>query len=87
MRDASLATIQGCVLLGTLCFVDGESEAEALYYAAALRLGLILDLSNRPCATELERQINLRGTLMQIYLDFCTSFTNLYFSMVDPLYD
>lgn len=61
MRDPSLTTVQGCILLGTMCFVDGKSEAEALYYATALRLGLILNLPQKRCTSELEREINLRG--------------------------
>jgi hypothetical protein len=61
MRDISLTTVQACVLLGTLCYVDGRSDAEAVYCAAAVRLGHLLDLPRRPCLTALERQINLRG--------------------------
>lgn len=67
MRDVSIVTIQGCILLGTMCFVDGKSEAEAIYYSTALRLGMILDLPRRHCATELERQINLRGKILFIF--------------------
>lgn len=61
LRDISLTTIQLCVLLGTLCYVDGRSEAEAVYYGTATRLAAIIDLPKRNCATELERQINSRG--------------------------
>ncbi len=61
MGDISVTTIQACILLGTFSYVGGASEAEALYYAVAVRLALILDLPRRSCDTELERQINLRG--------------------------
>jgi hypothetical protein len=61
IRDISVTTIQACILLGTLCYVDGKSEAEAVYYATAARLAIILDLPRRQCATELEHQIHLRG--------------------------
>ena len=74
MRDTSVATIQACILLGTLCFVDGKTEAEALYYATALRLGLILNLPQKQCATELERQIHLRGKFL-VLLDECRMLT------------
>ncbi|KAG9258012.1 NADH dehydrogenase [Emericellopsis atlantica] len=60
MRDLSIVTIQGCLLLGTMCFVDNKAATETLYVATAIRLGLILDLPQRKCQTELERQINLR---------------------------
>lgn len=62
MRDISLRTVQACILLGTLCYVDGKGEAESLYFAAALRLALVLDLPHRSCSTALERESNLRGT-------------------------
>ena len=62
VRDISLTTVQACILLGTLCYVDGKGEAESLYFAISLRLALILDLPRRPCNTALERQSHLRGT-------------------------
>jgi hypothetical protein len=61
MTNISVTTIQACVLLGTISFSECKTEAEALYYAVANRLAFILDLSNRPVADEIERQVNLRS--------------------------
>lgn len=61
LRVMSIATIQACILLGTLCFAEGRTDSESLYYAAANRLALLMDLPRRPVSNELERQINLRG--------------------------
>lgn len=61
-RDVSLSTIQACVLLATLCFTEGNTQAEAVYYATANRMAMILDLPNREAPSELEHQIDLRGT-------------------------
>lgn len=69
IRDVSIKTVQGCILLGTLCYVDGKSAAEAVYYATAARLAIILDLPRRHCISELERQINLRGMFVQSRCD------------------
>ncbi|KAH7000686.1 fungal-specific transcription factor domain-containing protein [Ilyonectria destructans] len=60
LRIVSLETIQACILLGTLCFVEGRTDSEAVYYAAAIRLALLMDLPRRPAANEIERQVNLR---------------------------
>lgn len=61
MTDISITTIQACVLLGTISFSECKTEAESLYYAVANRLAFILDLPNRPVASELERQVNSRS--------------------------
>lgn len=63
LRDVSLSNIQACVLLATLCFTEGNTQSEAVYYATANRMAMVLDLPNRPVQSELERQINLRGML------------------------
>ncbi|KAJ9497072.1 hypothetical protein H2202_007544 [Exophiala xenobiotica] len=60
MSDISVTTVQAAVLLGTICFADSNTEAEALYYAVANRLAQILDLAHRPTTNETERQVNLR---------------------------
>jgi hypothetical protein len=61
IRNVLVTTVQGCILLGTLCYADGNGATEAVYYATAARLAIILDLPRRKCGTELERQVNLRG--------------------------
>ena len=60
MTNVSLTTIQACVLLGTVCFSESRTEAEALYYALANRLAQIMDLPNRPAKDEIQRQVHLR---------------------------
>ncbi|KAL4914637.1 hypothetical protein BDW62DRAFT_213287 [Aspergillus aurantiobrunneus] len=60
LTHISVTTIQACILLATLCFSDSQTQSEALYYAVAVRLALILDLPRRPCDDEVERQVNLR---------------------------
>lgn len=61
MSDISLTTIQASILLGTICFAESNTKAEALHYAVANRLAQILDLAHRPTLTETEKQVNLRG--------------------------
>lgn len=63
LRHVSVSNVQACVLLATLCFTEGNTQAEAVYYATANRMAMVLDLPNRPAQNELERQINLRGML------------------------
>jgi len=65
LRVRSIATIQACILLGTLCFAEGRTDTESLYYVAANRLALIMDLPRCPTTNELDRQINLRGAQPQ----------------------
>ena len=60
MTNVSLTTIQACVLLGTICFSESKTDAEALYYAVAVRLAQIMDLPNRPFEDEIQRQVHLR---------------------------
>ena len=60
MTDISVITIQACVLLGTICFTESQTEAEALYYAVANRLAQVMDLPNRPAENEIQRQLHLR---------------------------
>lgn len=60
MTDISITTIQASILLGTIAFAESKMESEALYYSVASRLALLLDLPNRPAASEIERQVNLR---------------------------
>jgi hypothetical protein len=68
-RDISVSAIQACILLGTLCFTEGETRQESIYYASANRMAMILDLPNCSTATELERQINLRGKVILLHQD------------------
>jgi hypothetical protein len=63
LTDISLKTIQACVLLGTVCFSESQTKTEALYYSMAIRLALMLDLPRRRFSDEIERQVNLRGTI------------------------
>ncbi|KAL2812295.1 hypothetical protein BJX63DRAFT_421862 [Aspergillus granulosus] len=60
LTDISVTTIQAAILLGTVCFSDSQTKSESLYYSIALRLALILDLPNRQCDDQVERQVNLR---------------------------
>lgn len=61
LRDLSLTTVQACILLGTLCFTEGQNKSEAAYYAAANRMAVLMEMPYRPFQNEVDRQINLRG--------------------------
>lgn len=61
MSEISVTTVQASILLGTICFAESRTEAEALFYAVANRLAQILDLAHRPAASEIERQVHLRS--------------------------
>jgi hypothetical protein len=67
LTDISVATIQACILLGTVSFSDSQTKSESLYYSLAVRLALILDLPNRKCDDQVERQVNLRSMLSNPY--------------------
>lgn len=60
MTNISITTVQAAILLGTVAFAEGKMESEALYYSVASRLALLLNLHDRPAATEIERQVDLR---------------------------
>lgn len=64
LRDVSLANIQACILLGTLCFIDGDTGTEAVFYSAANRMAMVLGLPHRSTQSELKRQVQLRGEHM-----------------------
>lgn len=62
LRDISPVTIQACVLLGAYAAAHGDTDVENVYYSTAGRMCLVLDLPNRPVASLLEREVNIRGT-------------------------
>lgn len=61
LTDVSIHTFQACIHLGAVCFSDSNTKSEAQYFSVAVLLAFILDLPNRSCESELERQANLRG--------------------------
>ena len=61
LRDISPVTIQACVLLGAYAAAHGDTDIENVYYSTAGRMCLVLDLPNRPVASLLEREVNIRG--------------------------
>lgn len=62
IRDITPVTIQTCVLLGAYAAAHGDTDIENVYYSTAGRMCLVLDLPNRPVASLLEREVNIRGT-------------------------
>lgn len=61
LRDISLTTIQACVLLGAVSITEGESGAEAVFYACACRVANLMDLARRPASDSIEQEVNIRG--------------------------
>ncbi len=61
LRDISPVTVQACVLLGAYAAAHGDTDVENVYYSTAGRMCLVLDLPNRPVASLLEREVNIRG--------------------------
>lgn len=61
LRDISPVTIQACVLMGAYAAAHGDTEVENVFYSTAGRMCLVLDLPNRPVASLLEREVNIRG--------------------------
>ncbi|USP77436.1 hypothetical protein yc1106_04710 [Curvularia clavata] len=53
-------TVQGCILLGAYAAASGETDVENIYYSMAGRMCLALDLPNRPVASLIEREVNIR---------------------------
>ena len=66
MRDISPVTVQACVLLGAYAAAHGDTDVENVYYSTAGRMCLVLDLPNRPVASLLEREVNIRGEFNMI---------------------
>lgn len=60
IRDLNPTTIQACILLGAYAASSGDTDVENLYYTIAGRMCLALDLPNRPVASLLERETNIR---------------------------
>jgi hypothetical protein len=60
MRELTPTTIQVCVLLGAYAAASGDTDVENLYYSMGGRLCLALDLPNRPVASLVEREVNIR---------------------------
>ncbi|KAH9866273.1 hypothetical protein J1614_008839 [Plenodomus biglobosus] len=60
IRDISPTTAQACVLLGAYAAANGETDVENMYYSTGGRMCLALDLANRPVASLLERELNIR---------------------------
>ncbi|KAM5343424.1 hypothetical protein ACJ41O_011961 [Fusarium nematophilum] len=60
LRDKSLTTIQACILLGTVCQVEGDPDTESVFYAIASRMALLLDLPNAEAESRIGREINHR---------------------------
>ncbi|KAH7125691.1 hypothetical protein B0J11DRAFT_312165 [Dendryphion nanum] len=60
IRDITPTTAQTCLLLGAYAAANGDIDVENLYYSLAGRMCLALDLPNRPVATLLERELNIR---------------------------
>lgn len=83
MTDISITTIQACVLLGTISYSESKMETEALYYAVANRLAFILDLSHRPVADCVERQVNLRSKHVVLICPCLTSIVYWTLYMID----
>lgn len=64
LRHISPNTIQTCVLLGAYASAHGDTDVENIYYSTAGRMCLVLDLPNRPVASLLERELNIRGIVL-----------------------
>lgn len=65
LHDASVTSIQACVLLGITAATAGEPATEATFYGIAFRMALILDLPNAPTTSQLQEEINIRSTFNQ----------------------
>ncbi|KAH8721531.1 fungal-specific transcription factor domain-containing protein [Phaeosphaeriaceae sp. PMI808] len=60
IRDLTPITVQAGVLLGAYAAASGDTDVENMYYTIAGRMCLALDLPNRPVASLLEREVNIR---------------------------
>ena len=60
IRHLHPTTVQGCILLGAYAAASGETDVENIYYSMAGRICLALDLPNRPVASLVEREVNIR---------------------------
>ena len=65
--DLSLCTIQACVLLGTISRSEADGGAESVYYSVASRIANLLNLSSRPAANAVEREVNIRGSSITVH--------------------
>lgn len=60
----SLTAVQGCALLANLAFIRGDSAMEILYGAQQIRMVQLLGLPKRLSKNRIQREVELRGTLM-----------------------
>lgn len=61
LHNVCLTSIQACVLLGIAAATEGEPAAESVFYSAAYRMALILDLPCLAASSALEKELNIRG--------------------------
>ncbi|KUL83250.1 hypothetical protein ZTR_10462 [Talaromyces verruculosus] len=62
LQNTSLTTIQACMLLGAIQGVEGNPATESIYFSAAARMAMIMDLPRAPATTRIDQEINVRGT-------------------------
>ncbi|PCH02113.1 hypothetical protein PENOC_045020 [Penicillium occitanis (nom. inval.)] len=62
LQNTSLTTIQACMLLGAIQGVEGNPATESVYFSAAARMAMIMDLPRAPATTRIDQEINVRGT-------------------------
>lgn len=60
----SLHSLQGCILLAFVCFVEGHREHDGLLAAQAIRMVQILKLPEQLSSQRLQREMEIRCKLM-----------------------
>lgn len=60
IRHVHPTTVQVCILLGAYAAASGQTDVENIFYSMAGRMCLALDLPNRPVASLVERELNIR---------------------------
>ncbi|GAM43650.1 hypothetical protein TCE0_060f18629 [Talaromyces pinophilus] len=60
LQNTSLTTIQACMLLGAIQGVEGNPATESVYFSAAARMAMIMDLPRAPATTRIDQEINVR---------------------------
>ena len=63
LQNTSLTTIQACMLLGAIQGVEGNPATESIYFSAAARMAMIMDLPRAPATTRIDQEINVRGII------------------------
>lgn len=65
LHDASLTTVQACVILGQTAVSEGEGITESVFFSIACRMTVLLDLPNSMASNRIQQELSFRGMIAE----------------------